>query len=169
MGELLHNIHGMAALSSNGQNVTHMCAYFNVILKANREYTDDMWRHYDVMYRQKAEATRNTDWSVIDTATFNQCFTGRAKKALSCTFCNSIKHDTNSCPRKKNKRPPTMADEAGPAPKLTKTKSDVCFNYNYHRPCHLSPCIYKHQCLKCSEDHAFLDCPKRAKKELPKK
>jgi hypothetical protein len=72
-------MHG--ALSSNGQNVTHiMCAYFNVILKASREYTDDMWKHYDVTYRQKAEATCNTDWSVIDTATFNQCFTGRAKK-----------------------------------------------------------------------------------------
>lgn len=34
----------MAALSSNGQNVTHMYTYFNVILKANREYTDDMWK-----------------------------------------------------------------------------------------------------------------------------
>ena len=51
----------MAALFSNGQNVTHMCAYFIVILKANREYTDDIWRHYDIMYRQKAEATRSTD------------------------------------------------------------------------------------------------------------
>jgi hypothetical protein len=38
----------MAALSSNGQNVTHMCAYFNVILKASWEYMDDMWKHYDV-------------------------------------------------------------------------------------------------------------------------
>jgi hypothetical protein len=150
----------MAALSSNRQNVTHMCTYFNVILKASREYTDDMWKHYDVTYRQKAEATRNTDWSVIDTATFNQCFTGRAKKALSCTYCNSIKHDTESCPRKKNKRSPTIVDEAGPAPKQAKTKSD--------RPCHHSPCIYKHQCLKCSEDHAFLDCPKRGKREPAK-
>ena len=51
----------MAALFSNGQNVTHMCAYFIVILKANREYTDDIWRHYDIMYQQKAEATRSTD------------------------------------------------------------------------------------------------------------
>ena len=56
-----------------------------------------------------------------------------------------------------------MVDEAGPAPKQAKTKSDVCFNCNYLRPCYLSPCIYKHQCLKCFEDHAFefLDCSKR--------
>lgn len=158
----------MAALSANGKNVTHMCAYFNVILKASREYTDDMWKHYDVMYRQKAEATHNTDWSVIDTATFNQCFTGRAKKALSCTHCNSIKHDTMSCPRKKIKRPLSAADEASPAPKQTRTKLDVCFNFNYHRPCHQTPCIYKHQCIKCLDDHPFLECPKRVKREPPK-
>ena len=32
----------MAVLSSKGHNITHMCAYFNVILKASKEYTDDV-------------------------------------------------------------------------------------------------------------------------------
>lgn len=113
----------MAVLSSRGKSVTHMCTYFNVILKAGREYTDDiMWKHYDVTYQQTAEATQNTDWSVIDTAAFNQCFTGRAKKAFSCTNCNCIKHDTSSCPGKKTKRPYTINDTApGPAPKQAKS------------------------------------------------
>ena len=35
--------------------------------KAN---TDGMWQHYNVKYRQKAEASHNTNWSTIDTAIF---------------------------------------------------------------------------------------------------
>ena len=46
---------------------SHMCAYFNVILKANREYTGGIWSYYDANHRQKAEATLNKDWSAIDT------------------------------------------------------------------------------------------------------
>ena len=107
----------MAALSSNGQNVTHMCAYFNVILKASREYTVDMWKHYDVTYRQKAEATHNTDWSVIDTAAFNQCFTGRAKKTLSCTVHTATPLSTTPIPaqgRKANAHPQYWMKRAQP-------------------------------------------------------
>ena len=158
----------MAVLSSKGQNITHMCAYFNVILKASREYTDDMWRHYDADYRQKAEATHNQDWSTIDTALFNQCFTGRARQVQRCSNCNSAKHDSATCPRKKGKRPASNPDDS-PHSKQAKQRSDLCFNYNYHRPCHYTPCLYKHQCLKCCpEEHAFLDCPKRSRKDSRK-
>ena len=159
----------MAVLSSKGHNITHMCAYFNVILKASKEYTDDMWRHYDADYRQKAEATHNTDWSTIDAAIFNQCFTGRAKQVQRCSNCNSTKHDATSCPRKRGKRPMAATEDTLPSPKQSKQKPEVCYNYNYHRPCHYTPCPYKHQCIKCfPEEHAFLDCPKRIKKD-PKK
>ena len=160
----------MAVLSSKGSNITHICAYFNTILKASREYTDDMWRHYDADYRQKAEATNNTDWSSIDSALFNQCFTGRAKKIQRCTTCNSAKHDTPSCPRKKGKRPMSLPDDALPSPKLSKQRPEVCYNFNYHRACHYSPCPYKHQCIKCfPEEHALLDCPKQVKRDTPAK
>ena len=36
-----------------------MCAYFNTILKASKEYTTDWWRLYDFQYRQQAAATHN--------------------------------------------------------------------------------------------------------------
>ena len=46
----------MAVMASNG-HIIHMCAYFNVILKASREFSGNMWAIYDANYRQKAEAT----------------------------------------------------------------------------------------------------------------
>ena len=70
---------------------SHMCAYFNIILKAKREYTGDMWSYYDPNYHQKAKATLNKDWSANDTSLFSQCFTGRARKAQGCTNCSSLK------------------------------------------------------------------------------
>ena len=85
----------MAVMASHCNNITHMCAYFNVILKANREYTGGMWSYYDANYRQKAEATLNKDWSAIDTSLFSQCFTRRARKALAGLYnCSSFKHDS---------------------------------------------------------------------------
>ena len=47
----------MAALAANNNNIVHMCAYFQVILKASREYAGSTWKHYDAQYRKKAEAT----------------------------------------------------------------------------------------------------------------
>ena len=60
---------------------------------------------YDANYCQKAEATLNKDWSAIDTSLFSQCFTGRARKALGCINCSSLKHDSAECPHKKGNRP----------------------------------------------------------------
>ena len=154
----------IAALASSGENIVHMCAYFQVILKASREYSGGMWKQYDTQYRQKAEATHNKDWSAIDTTIFSQCFTGRAKQAPGCTTCGSIRHETLDCPRRKTKRQAT--DENQPITKAKRDRSDLCFNFNYHRPCHLNPCPYKHHCLKCApEEHPMLDCPRRAPRQ----
>ena len=46
----------------------------------------------------------------------------------------------------------------------------MCFNWNYNHPCDTTPCHYKHERIKCfSEEHAFMDCPKRLKRDGPKK
>ena len=141
--------------------MSHTCAYFSTILKASKEYTADWWRLYDFQYRQQAAATHNTDWSVVDTSLFSRCFTGHAMKVQSCTNCGSMKHDTQDCPRRKGKRP---ASEEGSSQPPKKPKTNICYNYNYKRPCHHSPCIWEHLCLSCqAEDHPILDCTKRSK------
>ena len=128
-----------------------------------------MWSYYDANYRQKAEATLNKDWSAIDTSLFSQCFTGRARKAQGCINCSSLKHDSAECPCKKGKRP-ANEDIKGFYPKQQKQRPDVCFNWNYNRPCHTTPCCYKHECFKCfPEEHSFMDCPKRVKRDTLKK
>ena len=154
----------MAAKKS--ENITHMCAYFNTILKASKEYTADWWRLYDFHYRQQAAALHNTDWSVVDSSLFSRCFTGHARKIQSCNNCGSMKHDTQDCPRRKGKRPAT---EDGGAQPSKRQKPNVCYNFNYKRACHLTPCKWKHSCLNCQEDHPMLDCPKRSMKKEPEK
>lgn len=138
-----HSCSGEAALSHTWLSWPPMaitsCAYFNVILKANREYTGSMLSYYDVNYRQKAETTLNMDWSAIDTSLFSQCFTGRARKAQGCTNCSSLKHELAECLRKKGKRPANK-DIKGLYPKQQKQRPNVCFNWNYNRPCHTTPC-----------------------------
>ena len=139
----------------------NMCAYFS---KASKEFTADWWRLYDIQYRQQAAAT---DWSVVDTSLFSRCFTGHAKRVQNCTNCGSMKHDTQECPRRKSRRPATQ-ESSTPPPKRSKT--NLCYNFNYKRPCHSSPCPWKHACLSCqSEEHPMLDCTKRSKKEPEKK
>ena len=158
----------MAVMASKKHdNVAHMCVYFSTILKASKEFTADWWRLYDFQYRQQAAATHNTDWSVVDTALFSRCFTGHAKRVQNCTNCGSMKHDTQECPRRKSRRPATQ-ESSTPPPKRPKT--NLCYNFNYKRPCHSSPCPWKHACLSCqSEDHPLLDCTNRSKKEPEKK
>ena len=43
----------MAVMAANGHNIVNMYAYFNVILKASREFSGNMWAIYDVNYHQK--------------------------------------------------------------------------------------------------------------------
>ena len=139
----------MAILSSKGQNITHMCSYYNVILRASREYTDYMWCYYDADYRQEAEATHSKDWFTIDTALFNLCFTGRARQFQ---HCNLAKQDSAACPCKLGKHPASNLDD----PKQANQRLNQCLNFNYH-----DPCDYKHQSFKCCPvKHAFLKCPK---------
>ena len=59
VGKLLCHIYGRHAWPP--MTITsHTCAY-NIILKANREYTCGMWSYYDANYCQKAEATLNKE------------------------------------------------------------------------------------------------------------
>ena len=139
----------MAVVASNGHNIVHTCAYFNVILKASREFSGNVG-NLRCQLLSKAEATCNRDWSAIDTTYFSQCFIGKARKVDGCTNC---KHEITECPCKERKRPVRISKAPSP-----KQQPDVCFNWNYK---HLNPCPYKHECIKCSpEDHQFLDCPK---------
>ena len=158
VGKLLCHIYGRHAWPP--MTITsHTCAY-NIILKANREYTCGMWSYYNANYRQKAEATLNKDWSAIDTSLFSQCFTGRARKALSCINCSSLKHDSAECPHKKGNRPANK-DNKGQMYASTGT---------YNRPCHTTPCHYKHECIKCfPEEHSYMDFPKMLKRDTLKK
>lgn len=148
------------------ESVTEMCAYFLTILKASKEFTGGMWRFYDASYRQRAAATGKRQWSIVDSALYSQCFTGRARKPFTCTSCGSLKHDTTSCPRtKKGKKPAYEQSPSLRAPR--RPAKGPCWDYNDGK-CVFEGCTFPHECYRCREEHPFIDCPKR-KKSRPNK
>ena len=95
----------MAALAANNNNIVHMCAYFQVILKASREYAGSTWKHYDAQYRKKAEATLY--WSTIQqTAQGRDDLRGQVRQAK-----RKIRQRT---PRQKGLTYATTSTIAGP-------------------------------------------------------
>ena len=165
VGKLLCHIymHGLPMTITS-----HTCAY-NIILKANREYTGGMWSYYNANYHQKAEATLNKDWSAIDTSLFSQCFTGRPRKALGGINCSSLKHDSAEYQCKKGKRP-ANEDIKGLYPKQQNKGRIYASTGTYNLPCHTTPCRYKHECIKCfPEEHSYMDFPKMFKRDTLKK
>ena len=108
-------------MASHDNNIRHVCLHHHS-QSQQRIYRWHVVLDYNANYRQKAEATLNKDWSAIDTSLFSQCFTGRARKALGCINCSSLKHDSAECLRKKGNRP-ANEDIKGLYPKQQKTKA----------------------------------------------
>ena len=54
---------------------------------------------YDRAFRRRAEATKNLNWSVVNTSLFNLCFGGRARRKVICQICLSEQHTANTCPK----------------------------------------------------------------------
>jgi len=57
---------------------TELAAYMLTITTAAQDYKHPAWERYDQAYRDKAVATGYKKWSQLDTAHFNQMFTGSA-------------------------------------------------------------------------------------------
>ena len=69
---------------------TELAAYMLTVTMAAQGYEHPAWEQYDRAYWDKAVATRNKKRSQVDTALFNQMFTGRARHFTP----NNPKQDT---------------------------------------------------------------------------
>lgn len=75
-------------------------AYLATIVRCQRDYEGPAWVLYDWAFRRRVEATKDLQWSVINTSLFNMCFGGRARRHTLCQLYLSEQHTANACPRR---------------------------------------------------------------------
>ena len=80
--------------------VPELMAYMTTIVRCHRDYEGPAWVLYDRAFRRRAEATKDMNWSVMNTSLFNMCFGGRARRHMICQVCLSESHTTERCPRR---------------------------------------------------------------------
>ena len=81
----------------NGGAIHELMAYMVSIIRAEEEYAEGAWVHYNAAYCQQAAACRNTTWSKVNPSLFSVCFTGKAQALSRCDLCLSSSHGTREC------------------------------------------------------------------------
>lgn len=85
---------GAAYLSFVGE----FMAYQQAIIVACRNFEESAWVVYDRIYHRWAAAQHSLNWSVVDSALYQQTFTGHALWIQRCTQCFSEHHTSFECP-----------------------------------------------------------------------
>ena len=80
--------------------IAELMAYLSTIVRCHRDYEGPSWVLYDRAFRRRAEATKDMNWSVVNTSLFNLCFGGRARRRAICQVCLSEQHATDACPKR---------------------------------------------------------------------
>ena len=89
----------VAALATRyPQHIGDFMAYQATIIKAHRNFEGTAWVVYDRCYRRRAAARKSLEWAKIDTALYNEAFTGRARSVPRCQYCLSLDHADYECP-----------------------------------------------------------------------
>ena len=86
------------------EKTPHFMAYLRTITRASRNFEGEAWVWYDMEFRRQAANHRSLDWGVIDTALYNEAFTGRARLIPRCRFCLADSHDSRECTFRLEKR-----------------------------------------------------------------
>lgn len=79
--------------------ISEMMAYLATIVRCHRHYEGPSWVLYDRAYRRRAEATKDLNWSAVNTSLFNLCFGGRGRRWAICQVCLSELHTADVCPK----------------------------------------------------------------------
>ena len=58
------------------QHIGDFMAYQRTIIKASKNFEGTAWVLYDRCYRRRAAATKSLEWANIDSALYNEAFTG---------------------------------------------------------------------------------------------
>ena len=94
----------------------------------------------------RTDAKLQTNAPLIDTALYNEAFTGRARAIPRCHFCLADSHESKDCSFAPEERPPTtrMASQPPFCGRTGVDSVEVCQLFNWSGG---SQCRYKHSAL----------------------
>ena len=144
------------------QYIGSFMAYQRTIIRASRNYEGSAWVIYDRCFRRRAAATKNLSWGEIDSALYNESFTGRARCIARCRSCLSDNHTEADCPERtwtptsqtSAYNLPNWIHQGRPWPQL----AEICQLFNRVR-CKATRCKRRHVCNHCGLPHPEMVCP----------
>ena len=159
----------------NPTQVLELMAYMGTIVRCNRDYEGPAWVLYDRAFRRRAEATKDLNWSVINTSLFNLCFGGRARRRAICQLCLSKHHTAERCPRQvvalgntltytaaiHSEGIPPHSQSAPLIARPNQSPFEICRLYNARNGsrCRFPQCKYAHICSRCrGSGHGAAQC-----------
>ena len=154
----------VAVLASRFPEKTpHFMAYLRTITRASRNFEGAAWASYDMAYRRQAANQHSLDWATIDTALYNEAFTGRARAIPRCRFCLADSHESRDCSFAPEERLSTTRPTPQPPfrGRMGADTVEVCqlFNKPGGSQCRYKQCRFAHICSKCHRgSHPASDC-----------
>ena len=154
----------------------HLFSYLRTITRASRNFDTSAWASYDMAYRRQAANQGSLDWGTVDTALYNEAFTGRARAIARCCYCLTDTHSSPECPyAPADSRPPetrqftdartatgrSTARSAPPGSQAPRTTTvEICrlFNSPAGNNCKFAQCRYAHLCVRCRAPHPASEC-----------
>ena len=79
------------------EKTPHFMAHLRTITRASRNFEGAAWASYDMAFQRQAANQCSLDWGVIDSALYNEAFTGRARLIPRCRFCLADSHNSREC------------------------------------------------------------------------
>ena len=166
--------------------VPELMAYMTTIVRCHRDYKGPAWVLYDRAFRRRAEATKDMNWSVMNTSLFNICF------GMICQVCLSESHTTERCPRRVVPLGNTLTYSAAiqsdswlphgavwPHPSHSsayhgvshqQAPIEICrlFNARNGNRCRFPQCRFAHICSRCKlGGHGASQCSNRPNEIVP--
>ena len=72
-------------------------AYLRTITRASRNFEGAGWASYDMAFSHQVANQCSLDWGVIDSALYNEAFTGQVRLIPRCRFCLADSHYSREC------------------------------------------------------------------------
>ena len=155
----------VAVLSMHYPHKTpHFMAYLRTITRASRNFEGTAWASYDMAYRRQAANQRSLDWGIIDTALYNEAFTGRAKLIPRCRYCLADSHESRECSFAPDDQEPSGRQAPSSRYRMAQAGVELCqlFNKAAGNSCRYKHCRYAHICAKCRRgSHPAAECETR--------
>ena len=158
-----------------------LMAYQRTIIKASKNFEGTAWVPYDRCYHHQAAAVKTLEWANIDSALYNEAFTGRARSILRCQVCLRDNHTEPECPDRPlltagpsyggpgssaRWTPPAYVGQSRYAQQPTRAgrpgSQEVCQLFNRVR-CKAVWCKRRHVCNRCGLPHPEVVCTMQAR------